>query len=154
MCPWAHFANDCSIVIQIRWKIGFSVTPLMCITSLKKLHMPQQHSCHAMCKFHTDHIIKSQVRAEWNFHGSWIQMEKNHSWNWSHAMTLSWCTITLWVMIVVYQIIIPSLFKCCFVFCYPSIKSETIFYVLGGLHDTFCIRIYCVMHILLSYLTT
>ena len=33
--PVTHFMNDFSIIIQIRWKIGFSATPLHCIISLQ-----------------------------------------------------------------------------------------------------------------------
>ena len=37
--PEANFTNDFSIVIQTRWKIGLSVTPLLSIISLKISHM-------------------------------------------------------------------------------------------------------------------
>ena len=42
-----RFTNDFSIVIQIQWKIGLSVTPLCGIISLQISHLPrQQLSCH------------------------------------------------------------------------------------------------------------
>ena len=76
--PGAHFTDDCSIVIQIRKKINLSVTPF------KRFHTDAQFCiCHditivAQCaKFHSDHCITTGMRAEYNFHRTWITMQKS-----------------------------------------------------------------------------
>ena len=46
-CP---FHGQFLIEIQIRWKFGFSVTPLLGNISLQILHVSRQYSCRATCK--------------------------------------------------------------------------------------------------------
>ena len=50
-CP---FTGDSSIVIQIRWKIDFSVTPLYGFISLRNF----AHAVVPWATFHSDHLIK------------------------------------------------------------------------------------------------
>ena len=81
--------NDFSMVIQIRWKIGFSVTPLHHIST--KLCTCQDSTAVMPCaKFHSDHFTTTWMGAEWNFHRIWILRCKNCSWN-SPQFKLCWC---------------------------------------------------------------
>ena len=60
---------------QIRWKFGFSVTPLWCIISLYGFAHAKtaQLSCHVP----SDHFTATWMRTEWNFHRIWISMENS-----------------------------------------------------------------------------
>ena len=49
----AHFMNDFSIVIQIRWAIGLCVTPLQAIISLQKF----AHATTAQLSYHEQNFI-------------------------------------------------------------------------------------------------
>ena len=67
-----HFTNDFFIVIQIRWKIGFSITQLYGFISLQNYaHATTVVPC---ATFHGDHITTTWMRAGWNFHRIWISM--------------------------------------------------------------------------------
>ena len=74
--PGDHFMNDFSIVIQIQWKIGFSMTPLLGIILV-------QNVSHAtMLSYHEQNYIaitSSQFWWEQNyiFRQIWITMEKS-----------------------------------------------------------------------------
>ena len=59
------FYEQFSIEIQIPWKYGFTITPLLVSYRNKFLHMAWQHSCHAMCKI-------SQRLPCYNLSDSWI----------------------------------------------------------------------------------
>ena len=60
------------IVIQIRWKIGFSITQLYGFISLHNYaHATTVVPCAA---FHSDHITTTWMRTGWNFHRIWILM--------------------------------------------------------------------------------
>ena len=77
-CPGAHFTIYFSIVIQIRRKIGFSVSPLYGITS--QLTVPHSTTVQVSCqcaKFHSDHLTSILMRVEWNCGRIWITMEKS-----------------------------------------------------------------------------
>ena len=95
--PGAHFINHFSIVIQIWWKIGFSICLLQGITSFwNSAHaMTAQLLCHVQhfTVITTLHLMK----AEWNFHWIWIMMKKNHLWNRPliYILHLSlWCALS------------------------------------------------------------
>ena len=61
-----QFPEQFSMVIQIQWKIGVTVTPFGWVRDCYKiLHMPWHHICHAMCKI-----------SWWLFHATWWQQNK------------------------------------------------------------------------------
>ena len=76
----AHFMNDFAIVIQIRWKIGFSVTSLYGIILLQNLAhaMTAQLSCHVQNFIVTTlHYILDEIKINFplnsNFNGKIIR---------------------------------------------------------------------------------
>ena len=73
--PGAHFTNDFSITIQIRWKFSSnSITFDYIATKFGTWHdSPADVPC---AKFCSDHFISTWMRARWNFHHIWIVMEK------------------------------------------------------------------------------
>ena len=81
--PGAHFIHHFSITIfsntiQIWWKIDFSVTPLQPGYYITTKFCTCHDSTAVMpcTKFHSDHFTATWMRAECNFHGIWITMEK------------------------------------------------------------------------------
>ena len=81
--PGAHLTNDFSIVIQIWWKIGFTVTSLQGAISLQNfVHtMNTQLLCHVR-----NFIVITPLHLWWKHNEISIKFEfgwKNHSWNWS-----------------------------------------------------------------------
>ena len=84
----AHFANDFSIVIPIRWKIRINVVGYHNATKFCTWH--DSTAVVPCAKFYGDHFTITWVRAEWNFQRIGITME-NRWWNgslfcdWSHG---------------------------------------------------------------------
>ena len=79
--PGAHFTNKFSIVIQIRWKIVFNVTPLQDIILLKDV----AHNMTAQLLYHVLNFIAiTSWQLRWEHNETSIEFElrwKNRSWN-------------------------------------------------------------------------
>ena len=77
----AHFTNNFSILIQIWWKLGFSVNPIYSIISLHNVAYitTAQRSWHVR-----NSIVVACLQLRWeqdeSFHRIWITME-NRAWN-------------------------------------------------------------------------
>ena len=61
-----------SVVIKNRWKLGFDIFPLYshCIFILLKNFA--QHNCRVLCKFRSDHITTTWMRAQLWKHQCWL----------------------------------------------------------------------------------
>ena len=79
--PRAHFNNDLSILIQIRWKICFAYS--IVYFSIATKYCIWHDSCPVVpyAKFHSDHICIIWMSTKRSFRRIWITVE-NHSWNW------------------------------------------------------------------------
>ena len=78
--PWAgdHFVNHISMIIQIWWKIGFSVIPLWDIILLQNFeHVMPAELWYHMPNFITITSLQFLIRVEWNFHRILITMAKS-----------------------------------------------------------------------------
>ena len=78
--PGSHFANDFSIVIQLRWKFHPALIEVAGKWWLQIFHMARQLCCRGMCK-----ILKRNDTMLWRytnpiFHRIFITVE-NRSWN-------------------------------------------------------------------------
>ena len=73
----AHFTNDFSITIQIRWKFHLALIQLLMTISQQNFGTCHDSPAVVPCaKYCSDHFISIWMGAKWNFHHIWIVMEK------------------------------------------------------------------------------